>query len=165
MERFKTILDAVFSWVLKLAMVLLVAMVLIVFVNVVLRYGFKSGIRWAEEISLVIVIWFTFISMALGVKENLHINISLLPRKLGYNFFVALDVLKNALQVFLGSVLVIYGWRLTLNGAKSRLPATHIPNSINYLVLPIVGIFIILYAGIYLFEDFKKFKRTGEVAQ
>lgn len=164
MEQFKTILDAVFSWVLKLAMVLLVAMVLIVFTNVVLRYGFKSGIRWAEEISLVIVIWFTFISMALGVKENLHINISLLPRKLGYNFFVALNVLKNALQVFLGSVLVIYGWRLTLNGAKSRLPATHIPNSINYLVLPIVGIFIILYAGIYLFEDFKKFKRKGEVA-
>ncbi len=164
MERFKTILDSVFSWVLKLAMVLLVAMVIIVFTNVVLRYGFKSGIRWAEEMSLVIVIWFTFISMALGVKENLHINISLLPRKLGYNFFVVLDLLKNGLQVFLGSILVIYGWRLTVNGHKSRLPATHIPNSVNYLVLPIVGIFIILYAALYFYEDLKKFHKRGGAA-
>ncbi|MFA5446754.1 MAG: TRAP transporter small permease [Sphaerochaeta sp.] len=162
MERFKVVLDSVFSWVLKLAMVLLVAMVVIVFTNVVLRYGFHSGVRWAEEMSLVIVIWFTFISMALGVKENLHINISLLPRKLGHNFFVALNVLKNGLQVFIGAVLLIYGWRLTLNGAKSRLPATHLPNSINYLVLPIVGVFIILYAGLYLIGDFKQFRGRRE---
>ena len=66
MEQFKKILDSVFVWVLKLAMVLLVTMVILVFLNVVLRYGFSSGIRWSEEISLVIVIWFTFIAMEIG---------------------------------------------------------------------------------------------------
>ncbi len=161
MERFKTVLDVVFSWVLRLAMVLLVTMVVIVFTNVVLRYGFRSGIRWAEEMSLVIVIWFTFISMALGVKENLHINISLLPRKLGAKFFLSLDVAKNALQIFIGVVLVIYGWRLTLNGARSRLPATHLPNSINYMILPIVGVCIVLYAGLHLYGDIENFRKKG----
>lgn len=158
MEQFKKILDALFVWVLKLAMVMLMAMVVIVFFNVVLRYGFSSGIHWAEEISLVIVIWFTFISMALGVKENLHINVSILPRKLPPKFFLSLDVLKDLLEVLIGVIMIIYGWKLTLNGAKSFLPATQIPNSINYLVLPIAGIFIILYAVIYLTEDLKKFK-------
>ena len=163
MEQFKKILDALFVWVLKLAMLMLMAMVVIVFFNVVLRYGFNSGIHWAEEISLVIVIWFTFISMALGVKENLHINVSVLPRKLSAKFFLSLDVLKDLLEMLIGFVMIIYGWRLTLNGAKSFLPATQIPNSINYLVLPIAGIFIILYAVIYLTEDLKKFK-GGEQA-
>jgi TRAP-type C4-dicarboxylate transport system permease small subunit len=158
MEQFKKILDALFVWVLKLAMLMLMAMVVIVFFNVVLRYGFSSGIHWAEEISLVIVIWFTFISMALGVKENLHINVTVLPRKLPAKFFLSLDVLKDLLEVLIGVVMIIYGWRLTLNGAKSFLPATQIPNSINYLVLPIAGIFIIMYAVIYLYEDLKKFK-------
>ncbi len=158
MEQFKKVLDALFVWVLKLAMLMLMAMVVIVFSNVVLRYGFSSGIHWAEEISLVIVIWFTFISMALGVKENLHINVTVLPRKLPAKFFLCLDVLKGLLEVLIGVIMIIYGWRLTLNGAKSFLPATRIPNSINYVVLPIAGIFIILYAVIYLTEDLRKFK-------
>jgi len=158
MEQFKKVLDSVFVWVLKLAMVLLLAMVVIVFLNVVLRYGFKSGIHWSEEISLVIVIWFTFISMALGVKENLHINIAVLPRKLPQKFFLTLDCAKDVLEVLIGAIMIYFGWKLTLNGAKSFLPATHIPNSINYLVLPIAGLFIVMYAVIYFYEDVKKFK-------
>lgn len=159
MEQFKKILDSVFKWVLRLAMVLLVAMVLFVFFNVVLRYGFRSGVFWSEEISLVIVIWFTFIAMALGVKESLHINMSILPRSLPKPFFTALDCMRDVLVIIIGVVLVYFGWKLTLNGAKSSLPATNIPNSINYIILPVVGIFIVLYAIIHLYEDALKFKR------
>ena len=158
MDQFKKILDSVFAWVLKLAMVLLVAMVVLVFLNVVLRYGFSSGIHWSEEISLVIVIWFTFIAMALGVKENLHINVSILPKKLPKAFFTVLDCIRDVLVVAIGGIMIFYGWKLTLNGARSFLPATHIPNSINYLVLPVSGIFIVLYASIHLYEDILTFK-------
>ena len=158
MEQFKKILDSVFVWVLKLAMVLLVAMVILVFLNVVLRYGFSSGIRWSEEISLVIVIWFTFIAMALGVKEGLHINVDILPKKLPKVFFTTLTCLRDILVILIGGIMIYYGWKLTLNGARSFLPATHIPNSINYLVLPIAGVFIGLYALINLYEDVLKFK-------
>lgn len=157
MEQFKKILDSV-KWLLRLAMVLLVTMVLLVFFNVVLRYGFRSGIFWSEEISLVIVIWFTFIAMALGVKESLHINMNILPRKLPKPFFTALDCMRDALVILIGVVLIYFGWKLTLNGAKSSLPATNIPNSINYIILPVVGIFIVLYAIIHLYEDTRKIK-------
>ena len=159
MDQFKKILDSVFAWVLKLAMVLLVAMVVLVFLNVVLRYGFSSGIHWSEEISLVIVIWFTFIAMALGVKESLHINVSILPKKLPKSFFITLDCIRDLLVILIGGIMIFYGWKLTLNGARSFLPATHIPNSINYVILPISGIFIGLYAFIHLHEDVLKFKR------
>ncbi len=163
MVQLKKILDSVFSWVLKLAMALLVAMVVIVFLNVVLRYGFSSGVFWAEEISLVIVIWFTFIAMALGVKERLHISMDVLPKKLPRAFFLILDCMRALILIVIGAILIRFGWKLTLNGAKSFLPATHIPNSINYLVLPVSGIFITLYALIQLFEDIVKLK--GEEAK
>ncbi|MDY0289544.1 MAG: TRAP transporter small permease [Sphaerochaeta sp.] len=156
MEQLKKVLDSVFVWVLKLAMVLLVAMVVLVFLNVVLRYGFSSGIHWSEEISLVIVIWFTFIAMALGVKESLHINVDILPKKLPKVFFGVLDCIRDVLVVIIGAIMIYYGWKLTLNGARSTLPATNIPNSINYVVLPIAGVFIVLYAIIHLYEDIKK---------
>ncbi len=158
MERLKKVLDSVFTWVLKLAMVLLVTMVILVFLNVVLRYGFNSGIHWSEEISLVIVIWFTFIAMALGVKERLHINVDILPKKLPKGFFRALDCIRDVLIVSIGGIMIYFGWKLTLNGAKSFLPATNIPNSINYVVLPIAGVFIVLYAIVHLYEDAKNIK-------
>ncbi|HHT80658.1 MAG TPA: TRAP transporter small permease [Sphaerochaeta sp.] len=158
MEQLKKILDSVFVWVLKLAMVLLVAMVVLVFLNVVLRYGFSSGVYWSEEISLVIVIWFTFIAMALGVKESLHINVDILPKKLPKGFFITLDCIRDLLVILIGGIMIYYGWKLTLNGAKSFLPATQIPNSINYVVLPIAGIFIVLYAVVHLYDDILKFK-------
>ena len=158
MEQLKKILDSVFVWVLKLAMVLLVAMVVLVFLNVVLRYGFSSGVYWSEEISLVIVIWFTFIAMALGVKEGLHINVDILPKKLPKTFFLTLECLRDILLILVGGVMIYYGWKLTLNGAKSFLPATQIPNSINYVVLPIAGIFIVLYSIVHLYDDILKFK-------
>lgn len=163
MEKLKSILDSLFKWVLRVAMASLLVMVIVVFLNVVLRYGFSSGIRWAEEISLVIVIWFTFISMALGVRENLHINISILPRFLGKKFFLALDLLKNVLTIVIGSVLVVNGWKLAVHGMRSHLPATHLPNMVNYAVLPVVGVFIALYALIFLVEDIQRFKKGGSV--
>ena len=158
MEQLKKVLDLVFVWVLKLAMVLLVAMVVLVFFNVVLRYGFNSGIHWSEEIALVIVIWFTFIAMALGVKESLHIHVDILPKKLPKAFFTSLDCIRDVLVVLIGGIMIRYGWKLTLNGAKSSLPATNIPNSINYIVLPIAGFFIVLYALLHLYENILKFK-------
>ncbi len=162
MKVFKKYLDWVFNWALRLAMVLLVAMVLIVFSNVVLRYGFSSGIRWAEEISLVIVIWFTFIAMALGVKENLHINITILPKRLPRVFNDALNLIKYILEIAIGFILLYFGWGVTMNAGRSRLPATGISNAINYIIVPIAAVFIILYAAYFLWVAITDLKRVHD---
>ena len=151
MKTFKKYLDKIFSKVLLFGMILLIAMVIIVFTNVVLRYGFASGIKWSEEVSLVIVVWFTFIAMALGVKENLHISITLLPHNMPKVINDSLDIIKYVAEIFVGYIMLRYGWLLTQNGLRSFLPATHITNAINYVVLPINAIFIILYATYYLY--------------
>ncbi|MBN2861048.1 MAG: TRAP transporter small permease subunit [Sphaerochaetaceae bacterium] len=150
MNRFKNVLDKVFAVALTLAMILLVVMVVIVFTNVVLRYGFRSGIRWSEEVALIIVIWFTFIAMALGVKENLHISITILPRSLPRLFNDLLNVLKYILEIAIGLILFYFGLGVTKNASLSRLPATGITNAVNYVIVPVSAVFIILYAAYYL---------------
>lgn len=162
MKMFKKYLDKVFNWALVLAMILLVAMVIIVFMNVVLRYGFNSGIRWTEEVSLVIVIWFTFIAMALGVKENLHINISVLPKKLPRVFNDSLNLLKYTLEIIIGFILLYFGWGVTQNAGRSKLPATGMSNAMNYIIVPIAAIFIILYATYFLYVAIADLKRVRD---
>lgn len=162
MNKFKNILDKIFHILLSFAMILLIAMVIIVFTNVVLRYGFSSGIKWGEEIPLVIIIWFTFIAMALGVKEDLHISITLFTSKANKTVNYFLNLGKYLIEFIIGFIMLKYGWLLTLNGLKSFLPATHITNAINYIVLPISAIFIMLYSFIYFVENIQGLMKNNK---
>src|SRR5690606_23619975 len=57
--------------IIELIMVaLLTGMALMVFVNVVLRYGFNTGIAISEEMSRFFFIWLTFIGAVVTFHEN-----------------------------------------------------------------------------------------------
>jgi TRAP-type transport system small permease protein len=127
-----------------LAKVLMIAMVLITFTNVVLRYGFNSGIVWSEEVSLLLAVWFIFIAMSLGVKQKLHIHISLFrPDRIPAWFDRALWQVRNVVVFLVGLVMLVDGWKLVGFTMKSIMPATKWPAGLLYLVLPICSIVII----------------------
>lgn len=71
--------EAVFS-------LLLVTMTLLVFVEVVLRFGFNTGISWAQEVTLSLSAWFVLLGASYGVKVGCHIGVDvfvkMLPRKI-----------------------------------------------------------------------------------
>jgi TRAP-type C4-dicarboxylate transport system permease small subunit len=71
----------------KLLELLLVAllglMVVMVFGNVVLRYGFNSGITVSEELSRWAFVWMTFLGAIVAIRENGHLGTDLLVGRLG----------------------------------------------------------------------------------
>ena len=66
-----------------LLVVLMAAMVVMVFGNVVLRYGFNSGITVSEELSRWAFVWMTFLGAIIAIKENGHLGTDMLIGKLG----------------------------------------------------------------------------------
>lgn len=64
---------------------LLLAMVVMVFGNVVLRYAFNSGIAVSEELSRWCFVWMTFIGALVALKENGHLGTDMLVARLGRN--------------------------------------------------------------------------------
>ena len=64
---------------------LLAGMTLLVFVEVIMRFGFNSGILWAEELTLYIAAWFVLFGASYGIKVGAHIGVDafvkLLPGK------------------------------------------------------------------------------------
>jgi len=132
---------------LTLAKFMMVAMVLIIFANVVLRYGFNSGLMWSEEVALLLAVWFGFISLALGVKQNLHINLSLIAEhRMPDRLNRALDILRGALYLAIGLAMLVFGWKLTKMTMGSIMPATQWPAGLLYAVLPLSGIVLIYEA-------------------
>jgi TRAP-type transport system small permease protein len=67
----------------RLLALLLAAMVLMVFGNVVLRYGFNSGLTFSEELSRWAFVWMTFLGAIVALRDNGHLGTDMLVGRLG----------------------------------------------------------------------------------
>lgn len=77
-----TIIDKFFKLLEFLVVACLVAMVIMVFGNVVLRYGFNSGISISDEMSRYCFIWLTYIGAMVAMREKGHLGVDTLVRRL-----------------------------------------------------------------------------------
>jgi len=146
-------INLIHIFLVELAKIMIVAMVVIVFANVFLRYVFNSGILWSEEVALTLCVWFIFISMGLGVKQKLNITINLMPREKMSNWLnIALDTLMEIVVIFVGLIMIIYGRILVQFTMTSIMPATRWPAGILYLVVPFAGITIVLEALLHILK-------------
>ncbi len=87
---------------------MLSAMVIMVFGNVVLRYGFNSSIISSEELSRFLFIWITFLGAVVTLRDNAHLGLDSVVRKLGLTGKKIAFTLSNVMM--LGCcVLMFYG--------------------------------------------------------
>jgi TRAP-type C4-dicarboxylate transport system permease small subunit len=127
-----------------LACICLAFQLIIISVNVILRYGFNSGISWMEEISTnVLMTAFTFLSMAIGVKLNSHINVNLIPNRAPQWVTTVLLKLKHLVLSVIGFVFLYYGVLLIM-GIKGRIASIPVlPASLQFIMIPLAGLLIL----------------------
>lgn len=58
---------------------LLAIMTLLVFGNVVLRYGFGSSLPWVEEATRYMMIWTAYLGGGLAFRAGSHVAVEVLP--------------------------------------------------------------------------------------
>lgn len=111
----------------------LAAMVVLVFGNVVLRYGFNAGITVSEEVSRWLFIWLTFLGATVAIHERSHLGTDLLVSRL--------PLAGKKLCLVLGHLLMLYINWVFLSGSleQARInwnvsaPITGAPMAIVYL--------------------------------
>jgi TRAP-type C4-dicarboxylate transport system permease small subunit len=131
-----------------LACIFLAFQLIIISTNVILRYVFNSGISWTEEISTnVLMTAFTFLSMAIGVKMDSHINVNLIPKRAPQWITTVLFKLKYLVLSVIGFILSYYGVLLIL-GIKGRIASIPVlPAYLQFIMIPLAGV-LILYDSI-----------------
>ena len=67
------------SWLMAASLAL---MVLLVFINVVLRYALNSGIAVSEELSRWLFVWLTFLGAIVALNERTHLGTDMLVSRL-----------------------------------------------------------------------------------
>ena len=77
-QAYSSALDAVDRVARTVIVAASAAMILIVTLQVLLRYAFNSSIDWSEEISRLLFVWCMFLAIPLGIREGAHVGIELL---------------------------------------------------------------------------------------
>ncbi|MDP2121920.1 MAG: TRAP transporter small permease [Hoeflea sp.] len=106
---------------------LLAGMAIMVFSNVVLRYGFNSGLNISEEVSRYFFVWLTFIGAVLTFRENSHLGVETMVRLFGRRGRLVCMLLSNALILFCSAVLFWGTWKQMPINASMIAPVTGMP--------------------------------------
>jgi TRAP-type C4-dicarboxylate transport system permease small subunit len=78
---------------------MLVAMLGMVLLNVILRYGFGTGISASEELSRTLFVWITFIGAVVATREGTHLSVDSLVAHLPHGGRVVCAVLSELIVV------------------------------------------------------------------
>lgn len=108
-------MDRIVNLYFKLLEVLLVlclgAMVVMVLGNVILRYGFNSGITVSEELSRFGFVWLTFVGAVVGLREGAHLGVDTMVRKLPMVGRRVCFVASEALMLLCCVLFFVGTWR------------------------------------------------------
>ncbi|MCL2618805.1 MAG: TRAP transporter small permease [Defluviitaleaceae bacterium] len=123
---------------------LMLAMVVVVFYQVVMRQIFQNPPAWSEEVSLIMKCWFVYLGIALGIKEDLHIGITMLVSRLPKKLMYAVEIFVSLLILGLSGLFFHYGTALATFVRANSLPATGISVSAFYFPVAASGILMVL---------------------
>ena len=139
----------IFSWYCRglegLMALMLAIMVVMVFGNVVLRYGFNSGITVSEEVSRWLFVWMTFLGAIVAVREHGHLGTDMLIAKLPTWGKKLCLVVAHVLMLFASYLLLTGSWQQTLINWDVSAPTTGASVAIFYVVGVVFGVSAIVF--------------------
>ena len=141
-----------------LMVVALALMVVLVFGNVVMRYGFNSGFTLSEELSRWLFVWMTFLGAVVALNERAHLGtdtlVSRLPAR-GKRFCLGLSYI---LMLYICWLVFAGSWEQT----KVNLTSTSAVMEVSMGFFYATGLVFAMLGGLVLLSHFWQLV-TGKV--
>jgi len=124
----------------SVSIVLMSAMTVILFIQVVMRRVFSSSLTWSEELARYMFIWLIYFGISYGAKIRKHIKIEafldIFPKKVRPCIVILGDVLFLVFALFI--IYTSFQWVQRQIMLHQRSPALHVPMWVIYAA-PFVG--------------------------
>ena len=121
-------------------------MAVLVFGNVVLRYGFNSGIVFSEEVSRFMFMWLTLIGALIVMKDHGHLGMSSVVELFGERGQRICRFLADSLTLACCLLLAHGTWKQVVIGMDDHAPVTGLPMGIvqSALLVSSIGMALVL---------------------
>ena len=120
----KRLIDGYFYALKVIVAICLMVMVVMVFGNVVLRYGFNSGITVSEELSRWAFVWLTFIGAITALRENAHLGMETVITRLPVWGKKICYALSHLIMIGCAAMFLVGSWDQTVINIRVRAAAT-----------------------------------------
>jgi TRAP-type C4-dicarboxylate transport system permease small subunit len=141
------VVDRLFKGIEAFMALLLVAMVVMVLGNVILRYGFDTGISASEELSRTAFIWLTFIGAVVATRDGTHLGVDGLLRRLPRRGQIAVVVASELIMLAVCVLLFRGTWLQHQVNATTASLITGMPViwvfGISYVTSTGIGVLIL----------------------
>ena len=134
----------------------------VMIVNAALRYLFRSGLNWSDELNGFLFVWFGFLASAYAMSQKKHLNITAIincfPAWLRYGLSVVMNVIM---------IVMFALYMPALSKLLNTLPKSNVmrvPLKYVYYILPASFWLMIYHCGYNIIRDSVEFftGKTGE---
>ncbi len=145
MERAGMVFDKYVSILLSAALLFMFALI---FLNVVLRFVFSTGVPAAEELSRFAFLWTTFLGAFLAVRDGQHIGITGLRGMVADRFQWIVQLAINCIKVVILAVVLVGAWEVFIANLGGRAPVSGTPVAFGFASI-VVGVAVLLSVFLY----------------
>ena len=138
---------------------------LLIFVNVVMRYILHNPLAWIDEVSVIVLTWSIIIGFSIDLGERSHICMDVVYDAVKSKAIRrGMDLFALLVGLLYSSFITIYGFQaVALQFRTGRIyPLTELPQWIAYLIIIIVGVVMV---GRYLINLVQFFRGTDRQAK
>ncbi|MEG0774718.1 TRAP transporter small permease [Clostridium sp.] len=125
-------LNKLFKSIEVLMAIMLGGMIVLVFMNVILRYFFNSGITWSEEMARYLFLWLTFIGAIGAMRDNAHLGVDTIIKRLKPKTQKVVYIFGQLITLAIMIMLAQGSFNLTLINLDSKASATNLPMYLVY---------------------------------
>ena len=118
---------------------MLAALVLLLCMQVGLRFIFNMGLAWNEELERFVFVWFCYLSASFGVQKQGHIRVTTFVNLIPQGFWRQLVIaLSDLIWIIFNLFVVYYGIELLqkMTRFEHLSPALRINMAFLYAIIP-----------------------------
>jgi TRAP-type C4-dicarboxylate transport system permease small subunit len=136
-----------------LLVVLLSALILVAFSQIVLRNFFSTGIAWGDALVRSLVLWTGFIGATIATREGKHISIDVVSRRLSPRGSAAVAIIIHAISFVICCFLAFAALKFVDNEFQMKSVAfLGVPSWASETILPAT---FVMMATRYFFHFLK----------
>lgn len=140
----------------------MMAVTILLFINIILRFFFSAGISWTEEFVRYAIIWITFIGGSICFRRGIHVGIDVLIDYLPTKGKKILSFIINLMAIALMFFLIKFGIDLVIFSMNTGqlTPALQIKMYWVYLAIPIGALLSLIHLFMQTYEMIRNFKTS-----
>jgi len=143
-------LSRLFLWFAGLGLIVMTG---IIGWQVFARYVLHASPAWAEQASLVLMIWYISLAAAAGVREGFHIRMTAVEDAVSPRLRTLLRLTSHTVVGLIGVAMAVYGMELVRHTWSHAIPTLPIPRGAAYLPIPAAGVLIVFFAAEHILAD------------